>query len=172
MLLAVLGYLLPRYSLDVEIYPTMSLLVLFAHNPNELSHLHKALSSPKKQEGTDSQARRHSAVMVKGPLLNSSVLVEDYFSSPQCLYQQSAVITSTPCKEANLFYQDNKFAWKGCLKSLKNLFAKSSANLHGNWTSPGGEVKLFTSKDYTIKWQGRARQKLAVTRDDERGNLT
>ena len=80
-------------------------------------------------------------------------------------------MTSTPCKEANLFYQDNKFFWKGCLKSLKK-FVGEDLNLHGNWTSPGGEVKLFTSEDYTIKWQGRTRQKLAVTRDDERGNLT
>jgi hypothetical protein len=26
--------------------------------------------------------------------------------------------------------------------------------------------------DYTIKWQGRTRKKLAVIRDDERGSLT
>jgi hypothetical protein len=33
----------------------MSLLLFFVHNPNESSYLHKALSSPKTQEGTDNQ---------------------------------------------------------------------------------------------------------------------
>ena len=109
--------------------------------------------------------------MSKGPILISSILIEDYFSSSQCSYQQSTAITSTPCKEANLIYQGNKFVWKGCLDNLKK-FVCEELNLHGNWTSPGGEAKLFTCKDYTIKWQGRTKKKLTVTRDDERGSLT
>jgi ATP-dependent exoDNAse (exonuclease V) beta subunit len=44
-----------KYSIDKEIYQTMSLLLFFVHNPNESSYLHNALSSPKMQEGTDNQ---------------------------------------------------------------------------------------------------------------------
>jgi hypothetical protein len=51
-------------------------------------------------------------------------------------------------------------------------FVCDELNLHGSWTSPGGEATLFMCNDYTIKWQGRTRKKLAVIRDDERGSLT
>ena len=109
--------------------------------------------------------------MAKAPTLNSSVLIEDYFSSSQTLYQQNTIITSTPFKEANLTCQDKGFVWKGSLDSLKK-FVCDEINLHGSWTSPGREAKVFTCKDYTIKWQGRTRKKLAVIRDDEGGSLT
>ncbi len=49
------------------------------------------------------------AVMANGPTPNSSVLIEDYFSSCQNLYQQNTIITSTLFKEANLTCQGKGF---------------------------------------------------------------
>jgi hypothetical protein len=56
--------------------------------------------------------------MAKAPTLNSSVLIEDYFSSSQTLYQQNTIIKSTPFKEANLTCQDKGLVWKGSLDSF------------------------------------------------------
>lgn len=38
-------------------------------------------------------------------------------------------------------------------------------------SSPGGEVKQFTSKDYTIKWYGKRKQNLVIIRDDKSQGL-
>ena len=78
--------------------------------------------------------------MAKGPALNISVLVEDYFSSSQTLYQQNTIITSTPFKEANLICQDKGFVWKSSLarQLLIKKFVCDELNIHGSWRGSEG----------------------------------
>ncbi len=79
--------------------------------------------------------------MAKGPPLNSSVLIEDYFSSSQTLYQQNTIRMSTPFKEANLTCQDKGFVWKGSLDSLKKFVcddAKPTRQLDVSWWGSKG----------------------------------
>ena len=78
--------------------------------------------------------------------------------------------TSTPSKLSNLIKLDKELAWIGSLESLK-LFVQSDLNIEGQWSSPGGEVKQFTSENYTMKWYGRKKQKLVITRDDKNESL-
>jgi hypothetical protein len=115
----------------------------------------------------------YNIVMASGPELDSSVLIEDYFSSSLCPQLENTAITSTPSKENYLICHDKIFLWKGCLDSLKE-FVCNELGLHGHWISPGGQVKEFASscKGYALKWQGKTRNKLAVIRDDDERSLT
>ena len=103
--------------------------------------------------------------MAHGRALESSLLIEDHFSFPESMPEKSILTTSTPFKFSNLILKDNEFAWKGSLKSLK-LFVQSDLNIEGQWLSLGGEVKEFASKNYTMKWYGKKKQKLVIIRDD------
>jgi ribosomal protein L30E len=48
---------------------------------------------------------------------------------------------------------------------------QSDFNVEGQWSSPCGEVKQFTSENYTMKWYGRKKQKLVMIRDDKNESL-
>jgi hypothetical protein len=102
--------------------------------------------------------------------LEGSVIIEDHFSFPQSILEQNMPTTSTPSKLSNLIKLDKELAWIGSPESLK-LFVQSDLNIEGQWTSPGGEVKQFTSENYTMKWYGRKKQKLVITRDDKNESL-
>jgi hypothetical protein len=102
--------------------------------------------------------------------LEGSVIIEDHFSFPQSILEQNMPTTSTPSKLSNLIKLDKELAWIGSLESLK-LFVQSDLNIEGQWTSPGGEVKQFTSENYTMKWYGRKKKKLVITRDDKNESL-
>ena len=105
-----------------------------------------------------------------GPTLNSSVIIDDYFSFPQTSNQANTPLSSTPYKQKNLLCFGKEFTWESCLESLKK-FVQADLNLHGKWTSPGGEVKLFTCNEHTLKWYGVNKKKLVVVRDDDQGSL-
>jgi hypothetical protein len=48
---------------------------------------------------------------------------------------------------------------------------QSDLNIVGQWSSPGGEVKQFTSENYSMKWYGIKKQKLMIIRDDKNESL-
>ena len=105
-----------------------------------------------------------------GPTLNSSVIIDDYFSFPQTSNQPNTPLSSTPYKQKNLLCFGKEFTWESCLESLKK-FVQTDLNLHGKWTSPGGEVKLLTCNEHTLKWYGVNKKKLVVVRNDDKGSL-
>ena len=53
------------------------------------------------------------------------------------------------------------------LYTLK-AFVKYDLQLQEKWTSPGGEVKLFTSCNYILKWHGKSKKKLSIVCDDHK----
>ena len=108
--------------------------------------------------------------MACGHAFESSVIIEDHFGSSQGIPEQNLLTTSTPSKLSSLVKLDNELAWNGLLKSLK-LFVQSGLSIEGQWSSPGGEVKQFTSKDYIIKWYGKKKQKISIIRDDKSQSL-
>ena len=63
--------------------------------------------------------------------------------------------------ECGLSYDGNELYWKGSLDDLKE-FVHSKLKLDGSWSSPEGDVKLFTGENISLKWQGKHKQKLAV----------
>ena len=100
-------------------------------------------------------------------MLDSSVLVEDYFTSYSSSVNESLISTS---KRSYLISLDNEFAWEGSLDKLK-AFVHDKLCLQGTWTSPGGEAKLFSDPNYTLKWYGKTKRKLVIVRDDCDQNL-
>ena len=56
--------------------------------------------------------------------------------------------------------------WKGRLEELKTSVC-DELNLDGKWSSPGGDVKLFVTASYSLKWYGRSRKKLMILSDDD-----
>ena len=105
-----------------------------------------------------------------GPILNGSVIIDDHFSFPQTSKQVNTSISSTPYKQKKLLCFGKEFTWEGCLDDLRK-FVQADLKLHGKWTSPGGEVKLFTYNEYTLKWYGVNKKKLVVIRDNDKGSL-
>ena len=105
-----------------------------------------------------------------GPILNGSVIIDDHFSFPQTSKQVNTSISSTPYKQKKLLCFGKEFTWEGCLDDLRK-FVQADLKLHGKWTSPGGEVKLFTCNEYTLKWYGVNKKKLVVIRDNDKGSL-
>ena len=78
--------------------------------------------------------------------------------------------SSTPAKvnsDINLYWDGAFLLWDDSLDKLKR-FVDVQLLLKGKWTSPGGEVKLFTDKDsnFALKWLGKNKKKLIVTGDD------
>ena len=50
-------------------------------------------------------------------------------------------------------------------------FVENNLGLSGKWTSPGGEVKLFTNANFRLKWQGSSIKRLVIIKDDEKDYL-
>ena len=86
--------------------------------------------------------------MDEGHTLENSVIIEDYFAYPQSNDNEEENLIS---RTVNLTYSAKEFAWEGSLEELK-AFVKYDLQRQGRWTSPGGEVKLFTSCNYILKW--------------------
>ena len=63
-----------------------------------------------------------------------------------------------------------EYFWNGSVRELKS-FVENDLGLSGKWTSPGGEVKLFTNTDFRLKWQGSSIKRLVIIKDDEKDYL-
>ena len=50
------------------------------------------------------------------------------------------------------------------LKALVEALIKCES---GKWSSPGGEAKMFKSKNFSIKWYGPKKRKLIIVEDNE-----
>ena len=61
------------------------------------------------------------------------------------------VSCNDPLKPNNEFIYRirDDFYWKGDLDDLKEL-VKSSINIEGKWTSPGGDYKLFYNEEFSL----------------------
>ena len=57
---------------------------------------------------------------------------------------------------------DEKLYWDSTIDKLKQ-FVSDKLKLSGKWSSPGGEVKLFTSDSLSLKWQGKTKKLITVT---------
>ena len=57
---------------------------------------------------------------------------------------------------------DEKLYWDNTIDDLKQ-FVSGKLKLSGKWSSPGGEVKLFTSDSLSLKWQGKTKKLITVT---------
>ena len=88
-----------------------------------------------------------------GPILNSSVIIDDHFSFPQTSKQVNTPISSTPYKQKKLLCFGKEFTWEGCLDDLRK-FVQADLKPHGKWTSPGDEVKLFTCNESGVDLGG------------------
>ena len=102
--------------------------------------------------------------------LNDSLIVDDYFSSPKKKEQNDIITISAPDRTPNLIKLDVELFWESSLQCLKD-FVKVDLNIEGKWTSPGGEVKVFTTKDFIIKWTGKSMKKLIVIKDDSKKSM-
>ena len=65
-----------------------------------------------------------------------------------------------------LFVADSEYLWKGNLSELKR-FVGEHLKLMGKWTSPGGEVQLFTSTEFSQKLFGPKRKRFMITSDNK-----
>ena len=67
-----------------------------------------------------------------------------------------------------LSYEGKTYRWSGSLLELKS-FVEQQLKLHGSWTSPGGEAKVFRSEqsDFLIKWYGVSSKKIVIQVDNE-----
>ena len=73
---------------------------------------------------------------------------------------------STTIKSQHLFFDGLTYRWKGDLTELKRFF-EIDLKLHGTWSSPGGEAKVFKSHDdLNVKWHGRKSQKIVIAKDN------
>ena len=61
----------------------------------------------------------------------------------------------------NLKTNGGRFYWASTWCELKK-FVLDDLKLTGRWTSPGGEVKLFTSDNLSIKWHGKSTKWITV----------
>ena len=64
----------------------------------------------------------------------------------------------------HLSIEDSKFRWRADLKKLKD-FVERELKLTGKWSSPGGDVKLFSGKQASIKWY-QGKKVLQIQGDD------
>ena len=66
-----------------------------------------------------------------------------------------------------LFVDGGIYRFNGLLSDLKH-FVDETLGLKGNWSSPGGDVKLFNAADsgFAIKWYGHSK-KLVIQTDNE-----
>ena len=73
---------------------------------------------------------------------------------------------------SNLLIDNSGYSWKGNLSQLRRL-VQNELKLTGNWSSPGGDRKVFKSTDtrIKIKWYGQKRKKLVIDRDTDENLL-
>ena len=66
-----------------------------------------------------------------------------------------------------LKYDGESYKWSGTLNDLKR-FVKEELDIEGNWSSPGGDAKLFRSINggIVVKWHGSRSQKLVFRADN------
>ena len=57
------------------------------------------------------------------------------------------------------------------LRRIESFCLHDKLCLQGKWTSSGGEAKLFSDPNYTLKWYGKTKRKLVIVRDDCDQNL-
>ena len=71
-----------------------------------------------------------------------------------------------------LTYDGKFYRWNGSLDELKS-FVEQQLKLHGSWTSPGGETKVFRSEesDFIIKWYGVSSKKIVIQVDNNESYL-
>ena len=69
-----------------------------------------------------------------------------------------------------LYQEGEDFFWMGDLNDLKQ-FVETSLNLHGKWSSPGGDVKQFTAEEFVLKWHGVTKRKIVLVKDSEENAL-
>ena len=71
-----------------------------------------------------------------------------------------------------LTYDGKFYRWNGSLDKLKS-FVEQQLKLHGSWTSPGGETKVFRSEqsDFIIKWYGVSSKKIVIQVDNNESYL-
>ena len=64
-----------------------------------------------------------------------------------------------------LSFDGEVYRFNGLLSELKQ-FVDKSLELKGNWTSPGGDIKLFNTAnpEFNIKWYGHSK-KLIILAD-------
>ena len=103
--------------------------------------------------------------MAVGCDLKSSIVVEDHFAFSQRTVRTDDGENEQLYNTASLLYSENEFSWEGSLDELK-AFVQNELKLRGKWTSPGGEVKLFTGVNVSVKWLGRKKRKLTISCDD------
>ena len=69
---------------------------------------------------------------------------------------------------------EKKFYWDSTLVKLKEFVSKE-LKLSGRWTSPGGEVKLFTADTVSLNWHGKTIKSITLagnsTETDELSNI-
>jgi hypothetical protein len=70
-------------------------------------------------------------------------------------------------KISKLTFDGEVYRWIGSLNELK-IFVDVTLAAKGNWSSPGGSVKLFSdiNSDLKIKWYGPRSQKLVIQTDN------
>ena len=72
----------------------------------------------------------------------------------------------TTAKSQYLFFDGLTYRGKGNLTEVKRFF-EIDLKLHGTWSSPGGEAKVFKSHDdLNVKWHGRKSQKIVIVKDN------
>ena len=78
----------------------------------------------------------------------------------------------TSIKSQYLFFDGLTYRWKGNLTELKRFF-EIDLKLHGTWSLPGGEAKVFKSHDdLNVKWHGRKSQKIVIVKDNNEEQLS
>ena len=73
---------------------------------------------------------------------------------------------------SKLSIDDSGYLWKVNLEQLR-CFVQDDLNLIGNWSSPGGERKVFTSltEGIKLKWSGLTRKRLIIVNDTKENLL-
>ena len=100
-------------------------------------------------------------------MLDDSVIIEDYFASPLKSGHENLLTTTTG--NINLVCFGYEFSWDGILDRLK-AFIQHDLELEGNWSSPGGYMKVYAGSKYTKKWYGRSKN-LRIVRDGSEQNV-
>jgi hypothetical protein len=79
----------------------------------------------------------------------------------------SEVNTQKSLVTPRLHFNCNEFVWDGNLDELKEFVQDDLQLLNGKWSSPGGEVKLFTNPTFAFKWYGTTKKKIVIVTDNE-----
>ena len=69
-------------------------------------------------------------------------------------------------KTAKLSFDDGMYWFNGLLSDLK-CFVDETLGLKGNWTSPGGDIKLFKTANSELLSSGTDIRKKLIIQDDK-----